>query len=350
MSADLVLDISLAAMTLWVAWRALAHRDLFVSVVLFIAFGLLMSLVWVRLGAVDIALAEATIGAGITGALLLDTVRVVSRRVGGGREADPGAGRDGTCAPDMGAGADGGDGAAVGSTGAPRVLAALLTGGLAVVLTAVVVRLQQAPGGLTRLVAENLGAAGVQQPVTAVLMAFRAYDTLLETCVLLLAGAGLLAVRRTRHVSQGADAPLDDPVLGWLVRLLVPVMVLTGGHLLFLGTRGAGGGFQAGALLGAAAILLLLGGHASVAALHGTRLRAALMVGPAVFLAVGVSAMASDGRLLELRPPTAPALILVVEAALAAATAITLAVLFAGARPGRDPGMRARRSGHSRRP
>jgi hypothetical protein len=42
------------------------------AVVLFIAFGLLVALAWVRLSAPDIALAEAAIGAGITGALLLD--------------------------------------------------------------------------------------------------------------------------------------------------------------------------------------------------------------------------------------------------------------------------------------
>jgi multisubunit Na+/H+ antiporter MnhB subunit len=40
-------------------------------VVLFIAFGLLLALAWVRLGAPDVALAEAAIGAGITGTLLL---------------------------------------------------------------------------------------------------------------------------------------------------------------------------------------------------------------------------------------------------------------------------------------
>ncbi|MFQ5488820.1 MAG: Na(+)/H(+) antiporter subunit B, partial [Gammaproteobacteria bacterium] len=51
--------------------RALASPDLFRAIVLFIAFGLLMALAWVRLDAPDIALAEAAIGAGLTGALLL---------------------------------------------------------------------------------------------------------------------------------------------------------------------------------------------------------------------------------------------------------------------------------------
>ncbi|MFP7754704.1 Na(+)/H(+) antiporter subunit B [Thermodesulfobacteriota bacterium B35] len=56
---------------IWLAWRALASPDLFRAIVLFISFGLVMALAWVRLGGIDIALAEAAIGAGLTGALLL---------------------------------------------------------------------------------------------------------------------------------------------------------------------------------------------------------------------------------------------------------------------------------------
>lgn len=56
---------------LGLAWRAMACADLFKAIVLFIAFGLLMALAWVRLEAPDVALAEAAIGAGLTGALLL---------------------------------------------------------------------------------------------------------------------------------------------------------------------------------------------------------------------------------------------------------------------------------------
>lgn len=66
-----VFDIVLGLTLLWLAWRTLASEDLFKAIVLFIAFGLLMALTWVRLNAPDIALAEAAIGAGLTGALLL---------------------------------------------------------------------------------------------------------------------------------------------------------------------------------------------------------------------------------------------------------------------------------------
>jgi len=68
------LDGLLAATLLWLAGRALASPDLFRAVVLFISFGLVLSLVWIRLNAPDIALAEAAIGAGLTGALLLSAL------------------------------------------------------------------------------------------------------------------------------------------------------------------------------------------------------------------------------------------------------------------------------------
>jgi energy-converting hydrogenase B subunit D len=78
---DPLLDALLAAALVWVAWRALNVPDLFRAVVLFIAFGLLMTLAWVRLSAPDLALAEAAIGAGLTGALLIDAVGHLRARI-----------------------------------------------------------------------------------------------------------------------------------------------------------------------------------------------------------------------------------------------------------------------------
>lgn len=67
-------DLLLALALLWSAWRSLATPDLTRAVVMFIVFGLLMAMAWARLSAPDIALAEAAIGAGLTGALLLDAL------------------------------------------------------------------------------------------------------------------------------------------------------------------------------------------------------------------------------------------------------------------------------------
>jgi uncharacterized MnhB-related membrane protein len=68
---SLGLDLLLGVSLLCLAWLSVSSADLFRAVVLFIAFGLLLALAWVRLAAPDVALAEAAIGAGLTGALLM---------------------------------------------------------------------------------------------------------------------------------------------------------------------------------------------------------------------------------------------------------------------------------------
>ena len=87
MSVALLFDLLLAAALLWCGWRSLAAPTLQRAVVLFIVFGLLMTLAWARLAAPDIALAEAGIGAGLTGALLLDALGALRRRGGTGEKA-----------------------------------------------------------------------------------------------------------------------------------------------------------------------------------------------------------------------------------------------------------------------
>ncbi len=78
-----LLDGLLVLALLTTAVAVLASRNLFRAVVMFIAFGLLMALAWVRLQAPDIALAEAAIGAGLSGVLLLDAARHLGYNRGG---------------------------------------------------------------------------------------------------------------------------------------------------------------------------------------------------------------------------------------------------------------------------
>lgn len=74
-------DVLLMLCTLSVAALALYHPRMFAAAVLFIVYGLLLSLIWLRLSAPDVALAEAAIGAGITGVLLIGSIaRLVRAR------------------------------------------------------------------------------------------------------------------------------------------------------------------------------------------------------------------------------------------------------------------------------
>ncbi len=87
-------DIILCLTLVWLAWHVLTSQDLFKGVVLFISFGLLMALGWVRLQAPDVALAEAAIGSGLTGALFLSALRRMASARRGERRLDRDEGQE----------------------------------------------------------------------------------------------------------------------------------------------------------------------------------------------------------------------------------------------------------------
>ena len=87
MSVLQALDIGLSALVLAVAVWTIAAREAFAAVAGYVAYGLLLSLVWVRLFAVDVALTEAAIGGGVTGVLLIGAVARL-RDAGNGEPAE----------------------------------------------------------------------------------------------------------------------------------------------------------------------------------------------------------------------------------------------------------------------
>lgn len=173
-------------------------------------------------------------------------------------------------------------------------------------------------------VAANMPQSGVEHPVTAVLLNFRGYDTLLEVAVLLLALCGMLAAGAGRERAGGAPA---EPVVQALARHAAPLMALAAVYLLWAGAHRPGGAFQAGAVLAAAAVLLNLARLLPAWASPGRWLRAGLAGGLLVFLALAV-ALSGPGALLQYPPPYAGALILLVESVLAVSLGLILAGLF----------------------
>ncbi len=173
-------------------------------------------------------------------------------------------------------------------------------------------------------VAQAMDISGVDHPVTAVLLNFRGYDTLLEVGVLLLAFLGMLA---SGAVPERPTALQPDPLLDGLTRLLVPLMVLVAGYLLWAGAFRPGGAFQAAAVLAAAGVLLRLDGPVTAWTHPGRWLRAVLAAGFVVFLGVAVLGLA-QGALLEYPRPWAGSLILAIEAALTVSLGLLLAGLF----------------------
>jgi multisubunit Na+/H+ antiporter MnhB subunit len=214
-----------------------------------------------------------------------------------------------------------------------RLVAAFLTLIFGVALAAAVLALPDDPAGLTTHVEARLVESGVTQPVTAVLLNFRSYDTWLEVGVLLVALLALLTLQRAPDVSSVPMATPDETVLSWVARLLAPVGVLVGGYLLWLGTHAPGGAFQGGAVIGACGVLLRLAGHRTADALRGWIFRVMALSGFGALLLVAAGLAGAGGAFLEYPPAWAGTLITVVETAIAVCTAFTLAVLFAGGHP-----------------
>ncbi len=216
-----------------------------------------------------------------------------------------------------------------------RFLVLSLTLGLTLSLGFAVFSVPPAPVQLVDTIQANMHQSGVTNPVTAVLLNFRGYDTLLEIGVLLVAVFGIGTLRspdQRRRFSVSAPGP----ILLALVRLLVPVMVLVAGYFLWAGAHAPGGAFQAGAVLGAAGVLILLSNLALSTWFRGWPFRAVLVMGFALFLGVGLGAMATNGHFLEYPREWANHLILLVEAALTVSIGLTLAALYLDSPDARD--------------
>ncbi len=179
---------------------------------------------------------------------------------------------------------------------------------------------------LRGLVEANLEASGVLNPVTAVLLNFRAYDTLLEMAVLLLALIGVWSLGAT-PMRRGAD---PGPVLSALVHGLAPMMILVAGYLLWAGAHAPGGAFQAGAVLAASGVLLLLAGKRLTTRLMGRPIRVVLLLGLGAFITAGVVVMPEGRMFLQYPSSLTGALILFIETAATLSIGAILTALFLG--------------------
>jgi multisubunit Na+/H+ antiporter MnhB subunit len=303
-------DLALCLLTLAVSAAAVLGRQGFVAIVFFITYGLLLALAWLRLDAVDVALAEAAIGAGLTGILLL-VAHAQLRRLPPPDTPRPSA--------------------------ALRGLGALVALCVTAVLILAIVSLPASPG-LRDAVMDQLPRAGSDNPVTAVLLNFRGWDTLLETLVLLSALLGVWTLARDEHWpgrAGRAHRTRPDGVLAQFGRILPPIALIIGVYLVWIGGYQPGGAFQGGTVLAAAWIVAVMAGLLPAPHVDDRGLRAALLGGPFVFASLALAGVFAES-FLYYPPAWAKYLIMTLEAALAVAIAATLAMLVFGTPEHRD--------------
>ncbi len=190
------------------------------------------------------------------------------------------------------------------------------------------------PIGLTAIALHHLPASGVTNPVTAALLNYRAYDTLLEVGVLLLA---LVAVWSLR-VGEWPDLEQPSrPLLRSMLRLVLPMLVLAAVYLLWIGAFAPGGAFQGGALLGGALVLGLLGGIVGRPSRNAVLWRVGLVAGVLVFIGAAGIAGLLTGQLLRYPAGQGGIWILMIEAAALISIGLALGLLYLGGRPPETP-------------
>ncbi len=298
-----VVALLLIALALW----SVLARGAFVAVAGFVAYGLLLSLVWVRLYGIDVALTEAAIGGGLTGALLIGAVARLR-----GTEAAAQAERSG---------------------GGVRLLAALLSAVVAAALVLGVLALPDPAPTLAPQVVANLAATQVGNPITGVLLAFRALDTLLEAIVLVIALIGVWSLAPDglwggrpgqRHVAD------PEGIFAYLARLLPPIGIVVAVYIFWAGADHPGGKFQAATILAAMWMLVQMAGLADVPPVGTRWLRWGIAAGPLVFGAVGVLGVLTAGIFLAYPDGWAKPMIVAIEIALLPTLTLVLALLMNG--------------------
>ncbi|MFO8153728.1 MnhB domain-containing protein [Thioalkalivibrio sp.] len=207
------------------------------------------------------------------------------------------------------------------------VFAGLLCLGVTAALGWAVLERPMPVENLPERVASAMPESGVEHPITAVLLNFRSYDTLLEIAVLLLAVVVALALREAqpdRPEQMGLDNPLLRAVMAWLL----PLMLIVAGFLLWAGAYQPGGAFQAGSVLAAAGVLLRLAGVSAGWLDNAVLVRAGLALGLLTFLGIGMLVMLAGVPFLTYPAAHAGTLILVIELTLTLSIGLTLLSLF----------------------
>jgi multisubunit Na+/H+ antiporter MnhB subunit len=277
------LIIGLTLLVVLGAVVALQLRDLLAGVIGLGVVGLGVAIVFLLLGAPDIAITQVVVEVIVVAAL----IRVCSR-----------------LAPQDAA--------------TPRLRAGAVAGvGLALVsLGFVVWGLMELPAFGSRppalaewYLAHAAAATGAANAVTAVLLDFRAYDTLGEATVILTAVAGTLVVLRHRSATDRApvetahpltEAGVFSPIVGIVARWMVSFVLILGLAVAFYGHLTPGGGFAGGVIIACAFVLatLAFGAGQGAAAAFG-RVASSLDAVGAIALLVLALAGFTAGSLLQ---------------------------------------------------
>jgi multicomponent K+:H+ antiporter subunit A len=213
------------------------HRRRLTALIVMGALGLLISLIFVKFSAPDLALTQLSVEV-VTVVLLLLALYFLPQY-------------------------------SPSESGWPRrvrdiAIASLAGGGAAALTWAVLTRPYESIADF--FLANSLPGGGGSNVVNVILVDFRGFDTLGEISVLALAGLGIYAMLRDLHLaapsrdSRGQEWNWDrhPPIMAALTRLLLPLALMVSVYIFLRGHNLPGGGFIAGLITAVALIMQYL--------------------------------------------------------------------------------------------
>jgi multicomponent Na+:H+ antiporter subunit B len=242
-------------------------------------YSLLSASLFVVLDAVDVALTEAAIGAGISTILLLGTIALT-----GEEEKAP---RHKPYLP---------------------LVVVLATGAALIYGTLDMPRYGDPSAPVHQHVAptylhDTPGEIGIPNVVTSVLASYRGYDTLGEVTVIFTAAVGVMSLLGYRTHRRNIQMPGARKlvVLRVITKLFFPLILLFALYVLFHGDYGPGGGFQAGVIFATGFILYAMAyGLGNIQRIIPySMLRVMMAAGVLIYAGVGIEAMLLGGKFLE---------------------------------------------------
>ena len=117
----------------------------------------------------------------------------------------------------------------------------------------------------THYLRRGVEETGALNSVTAMILDYRAFDTLGEICVLFVAASCIFILLRVDADKEEQEVealdrryePKDDPILNKAFLFLIPAVMMFGVYITVTGHLSPGGGFSGGAIIGAGLLLYL---------------------------------------------------------------------------------------------
>ena len=260
-------------------------KDLYAVAMLAGIYGLLSAAFFVAMDAVDVAITEASVGAGISTLLMFVVITMTGRSE---------------------------------STVRHKPLLALvvvfITGGLLIYGTLDMPYFGAADAPIhthvaPRYINDSMQEIGVINIVTSVLASYRAFDTFGEVLVIFTAGVGVLAllsVVRRREDDESINLTNESLhekhlILRIVSKMLIPFILLFALYVQFHGDFGPGGGFQAGVIFASAIFLytLLFGLNSARRVINQSFIQLIAAVGVLLYGCVGVVSLLNGGNFFD---------------------------------------------------